>query len=76
MYEKQKRETRKGVPTWTSETTYIDIDTGEMITKHKYNKEYYHIKTEIETIINKNKSHGHKKYTKIGRKKPEQGKLF
>lgn len=65
-----------GIPTWTSKTTYIDIETGETMTKHKFEKNYYHIHTRTITTINKNKSHGHKKYHKLGRKRPTQTKLF
>lgn len=66
----------KDIPTWTSKTTYVDIETGEQLTKHTYQKHYYHITTKLETTINKNRNHGHKQYTKIGRRKPEQQKLF
>lgn len=66
----------KDIPTWTSKTTYVDIDTGEELTPHQFKKQYYHIGTKTETIINKNRSHGHKQHVKLGRRKPKQQQLF
>lgn len=60
--------------TWSSNTKYVDIDTGEEITKHQ-SKEYLKLKKDKYVKLNKNKTSGHIEYTIKCRKHP-QGKLF
>ena len=36
---------RKTIKKWYSLSEYVDIDTGEIISKKKYEKEYYKINT-------------------------------
>lgn len=56
-----------------SESTYVDIETGEIITKSKFEREYYKIRSNKKTIINEN--HGIIKHTIECRRNGQQ-KLF
>lgn len=66
---------------WITISEYVDLLTGEIITKSKYEREYYKIrsskKIEIkETIIKREvKTYGYVKYTTECRKK-QQLQLF
>lgn len=61
---------------WRTYTKYVDIDTGEEITKHNFKTNYYHISTKKHGTLNANKSKGTIEYTIIGRQKPKQTTLF
>lgn len=61
---------------WNSNTKYVDIETGEAITKYQFGRNnYIIIKTEKHVTFNTNKTIGYIEYTKQCRRNP-QGKLF
>lgn len=61
--------------TWTSRTIYVDIETGEIITKEEAKKNYNVVKTTKVSKLNPNKTHGTTEFTRQCRKK-QQGKLW
>lgn len=50
--------------TWTSKTVYVDMDTGEQITKHNALNNYIIIKTDKHAKLNANKTAGRIEYTR------------
>lgn len=60
---------------WKSESKYVDIDTGEEITKHNAATNYIKIKLSKHVQINEIKTKGTIYYIHECRKQP-QGKLF
>lgn len=59
--------------TYDSKTTFVDIDTGEILRRENaINKEKYIIvKTNKKTTYNANKTHGTINYTRECRKQPQ-----
>lgn len=60
---------------WTSNTKWVDLDTGEEITKHNAQSNYIKIKTVKNAKINDIKTRGHIEYINECRKS-RQTKLF
>lgn len=61
---------------WTSQTEYVDIDTGEIITKKQQEKEYIIIKTKKHVKINNENNIARVRYTNECTKTGKQKKLF
>lgn len=64
----------RGHTTWTSSSKYVDLDTGEELTKHRYKTSYIHEKTDKNVRLNKHKTQGHIEYINGGRRST-QGEL-
>lgn len=60
---------------WTTISKYVDIETGEQLTKETYIKLYYTVKRDRETKI-KGDKYGEIIYTNIGRRRPIQGRIY
>lgn len=60
---------------WTSNTLYVDIETGEQLTKNEVRLKYTIINTTSDWTLNKIKTHGKKTYIKQCTKS-QQGRLF
>lgn len=57
---------------WSSVTTYVDIETGEEMTKYKTElKNYITIKTIKKITFSKNKTQGYIEYTKQVKRNPQ-----
>lgn len=56
---------------WTSETIYVDIDTGEQLTKNQVRLEYTIIITKSEWSLNPIKTHGKRTYIRQCRKRQQ-----
>lgn len=54
---------KKHIRWYTGTTTYVDINTGEEITKHKAKTEYTKLKTDEYYTYNYNQTIGFKHYT-------------
>lgn len=72
----------KHVTKWNTIVEYVDIETGEIISKSNFERNYYRIRstksTEIKEVKISNEilNYGYVKYTSECRRKPKQGKLF
>lgn len=60
---------------WTSETLYVDIETGEQLTIQQVRLQYKIISTKSDYTLNKIKTHGKKTYIKHCTTS-KQGNLF
>ena len=58
------------VQRWTSETIYIDCETGEVLTKHQF-KDYVKIRTERVINFNELRTAGKIWYTVYGQRRPQ-----
>lgn len=69
-------ETKRNYGTrWTTKSTYVDIQSGEELTKHRAKTEYIIINKTKRTIINGNKTRGCIEVTNECIRQ-QQGKLF
>ncbi len=59
---------------WTIIENYVDVETGELITKSEYYENYKRIRTEEQRKYGK--EYGYKYKTHIGRWKAKQGSLW
>lgn len=67
---------KNGKIRWSSNTIYVDIDTGERITQIDAKQNYITLKSSKHATINNTKTKGHVEYTKQCRRKYKQLELF
>jgi len=60
---------------WSSNSKYVDTETGEQITKYNAEQNYIKIQTKKHATININKTKGHIEYVHEYRRNPQR-KLF
>lgn len=61
---------------WSSSSKWVDVETGEEITKHNAITNYIKLKTSKHVKLNENKTKGHIEYTNECRRNPQSKLSF